>query len=139
MIGLLALVSALVVFRIGMYVGYEQAEYSFHWGDQYHQMFGGPPKGFFGDFFTGDFTDAHGLFGVVLGVKGNDIVLQDKDGTEKIATVTSETIIRHQTQAFPLERIVPQMNLVIIGEPELTGHIEAKMIRVFDGPGMMKR
>ncbi len=129
---LLAFVAVLIVLRIGMFVGYQRAEYSFHWGDQYHQMFGGPAKGFLDDFDGHGFVDAHGLFGEVLEVRGNEIAMRDKDGTEKIVITTPETVIRRQMQTLTLHQVVPQMRIVIIGEPDDDGRVEAKMIRVFD-------
>jgi hypothetical protein len=129
---LIALVAVFVILRIGMFVGYQRAEYSFHWGDEYHQMFGGPPQGFLDDFNGHGFVDAHGLFGDVLGVRGNEIMMRDKDGTEKIVVISPETVIRRQMNNLPVEKITPQMRIVIIGEPEDDGRIEAKMIRVFD-------
>lgn len=125
-VGVLLLVS----FRVGMYVGFRKAAYSFSWGDNYHKMFAGPRRGFFDDFQGKGFMDAHGIFGPVMKIEGDDIVIRDKDQTEKTVDVTSSTVIRRGPDTVPLSDITMNDDVVIIGEPNLLGRIDAKFIRV---------
>ncbi len=125
-----ALLALAIVFRIGMFVGYRKAMYSYDWGDNYHRMFGGPKRGFFGEFEGRGFMDAHGIFGTVLKIDGNTMVIQDKDETEKDVLVGTSTSIRKGNDAVALTNVSSTDRVVIIGAPNPQGQIDAKLIRV---------
>ncbi len=52
----------LVVFKLGTLVGFRKANFSYRWGENYHENFAGPRQGFFKGFNDRDFIDAHGVF-----------------------------------------------------------------------------
>lgn len=131
---LATIILLLAVFRLGMFVGFRKASFSYRWSDNYHQMFAGPRRGFFDDFEGKGFTNAHGIFGSVLRVEPSAIVMKDKDNVEKTVTVSSSTSIRLRNEDIALSRLAPNDRLVIIGEPDDDGEIEAKFIRVFPKP-----
>jgi len=129
-ITLVAMIALLVAFQAGRLVGERRAMFSFRWGQNYHQMFGGPQRGLFGDSQDPGFMDAHGIFGRVLKNEGNDLIIQDKDQIEKTVSISTSTLIRKNTDTILLSGVTPNDNVVIIGEPKENGQIEAKFIRI---------
>jgi len=133
-LAIIVVAGLLIAFRIGMFVGFRKATYSFHWSDNYHQMFAGPRRGFFDDFEGKGFTDAYGIFGSVMKIENNDIVIRDKDATEKTVVTSSATMIRKGRQTIQTSDLTTDDDVVVIGEPDAQGRIDAKFIRVFPRP-----
>jgi hypothetical protein len=127
------LVVLLLVFQLGVFVGFRKASFSYRWGDNYHRAFGGPRGGFLRDFEGRDFVSGHGTAGAIVRIDGNNIIIKGRDGVEKIATVTEGTTVRKGRTAVKLADLKADDRVVIIGAPKDDGSIEAKIIRVFDG------
>ena len=135
-----ALVVLVFVFCVGVFVGTERADFSFKWADQYHRNFAGPQGGFFGDFMGMDreFTNSNGIFGQIMTINNNVLTVKDNDGdnTEKDVLVSDKTTIILQRKNIKLSDLKDDDNIVVIGEPDNTGEIQAKLIRVM--PAMPK-
>ncbi len=133
---LAAIVGLLCAFQAGVFVGFHKANFSYRWGDNYHRMFGGPRRGFFGNHDPQEFTDAHGLFGSIISIDATSslFIIKDKDATEKTVSVTSTTSIRFGRTAEKLTQMSVGDRVVIIGDPNGRGQIEARLIRVFPSP-----
>ncbi|MCX6731373.1 MAG: hypothetical protein NTX55_00020 [Candidatus Parcubacteria bacterium] len=127
-----SIIVLLLVFAAGTIVGFKKANFSFRWAENYHQNFGGPRGGFFGQINGRDFIDAHGVFGQIIKIDGSTIVINGRDNMEKIILTTDKTVING-----------PQMKvndyIVVIGDPNNAGQIEAKLIRLMPAMPMMKR
>jgi len=125
----------ILVFQAGMAVGFRKARFSYQWGENYHKMFGGPRGGFAGDFrrdFEGrDFMNANGVTGAVLKVDGRTFVIRGVDGNEQVVVLTDSTVIRAGRGTVKPEDLTTEDSVVVIGEPDASGQIEAKFIRVF--------
>lgn len=132
LVGILCLIVLLMVFKVGMYVGFRKANFSFRWAENYHRNFGGPPRGFFPDFEGRDFISGHGTAGTVIKVNSNSLVVKDGNGVEKTIVVTDQTTIKKGMITVKLSDIALENHVVIIGTPKDDGTIEAKLIRVFD-------
>lgn len=128
-IGLLSVIVALVIFRAGMMVGFRQAGFSSRWGQNYFQNFGGP-----NDFERGmpnhGLLEAHGSLGTVIKIDPTDIVVQGRDGIEKIILVSDSTMIRRDNDMLKLGDLHPNDTVIVIGSPNENGQIEAQLIRV---------
>ena len=124
------LIILILVFGLGVYVGYRKAKFSYSWGENYEKNF--PKKrGFFG-FMPGDIMNAHGTVGSVSEINGNIIVLKDNDGTQKsILTSSSTTVISRPGTDLKLQDIKVNDAITVIGTPNNQGQIEAKLIRIF--------
>ena len=124
------LIILILVFGLGVYVGYRKAKFSYSWGENYEKNF--PKKrGFFG-FMPGDIMNAHGTVGSVSEINGNIIVLKDNDGTQKsILTSSSTTVISRPGTDLKLQDIKVNDAITVIGMPNNQGQIEAKLIRIF--------
>ncbi len=125
------------VFQMGVFVGYHRASFSYRWGENYHRMFGGPRmfgdarRGFFREFDQRDYTDAHGIFGTLLKIEGNTLIMKDKDDTEKTIVFTTSTVVRAGRDTIQPSALSINQNIVVIGTPNDKGQVEAKLIRVF--------
>ncbi|MBN1325636.1 hypothetical protein JW977_01475 [Candidatus Falkowbacteria bacterium] len=128
------LIILLLVFNIGMNVGFRKAGFSHNWGDNYHRNFAGPRQGFVGDFRNDDFIQSHGVFGQILKIEGKSLIINSIDNSEKVVNLNNDTIIRHFKDAVELSELKVEDYLVIIGEPNETGQIEAKLIRILPPP-----
>jgi hypothetical protein len=130
--GLIGLIAALLIFQLGMFVGFRKASYSFGWGDNYHRVFGGPESGLMRDFVGRDFLNGHGLAGSIVSVDDPDIIIIGNDGIEKTVATTEHTAIVRGRQPIDLSDLFPDDTVTIIGRPEGNGIIFADIIRVLD-------
>lgn len=127
-----AFIILLLVFQVGVFVGFSKARWSFKWGDNYHKNFGGPRNGFLRDFEGKDFVGGHGTPGTIAKIDGNNIIIKDPRGMEKIVTITDKTAIKKGMTDLKFSDLKIDDRLVIIGAPRDDGSIEAQLIRIFD-------
>ena len=128
-------------FSMGVAVGYRKAKFSYAWGENYHRNFGGPRGGFLRnfsqDFMGKDFIGAHGTFGQIIEVKDSELAVRGKDGVEQIVKISVDTDIRRFQDSIQTGDLKTDEFIVVIGEPNDQGQIEAKFIRVMPGPSPM--
>lgn len=131
-LGIGGLAILILVFSLGVAVGTERASFSFRWADQYHRNFGGPQGGFFGDFMgiDNDFTNSNGSFGQIISVGTGSLTVKDRQNTEKIFLVNSQTSIIYQRKNIKFSDLKVNENVVVIGDPNSSGQIQAELIRV---------
>ncbi len=162
---------ALLIFQVGLSLGYHKAEYSGRLGDGYYRMFqggptehvstrcmrgaegtrcstvttsGGPGKGAFmggvdamRDMMKPQYLEAHGAAGEVLRITLPDMVIEQNDGTEKVVTVGDDTIVRKFRSTIKATDITEGSFVVVVGAPDTTGRIAAKLIRIMPDPETM--
>jgi len=132
--GLVAIILLLVVFKVGMDIGFKKAKFSCDWGQNYYRNFAGPAKRFPDNNFIrhDDFMEAHGVYGQIIQINESesDLVIKDAEGVEKIVLVQDDTTIKNFNQTIKLSDLKIDDKVVIIGEPNSEGKIEAKLIRV---------
>jgi len=129
-LGIAAFMLLMLVFGCGVFIGGKRADFSFKWAEAYHRNFAGPRGGFFDNFMSRDFMDANGLFGQIIKVEGQTLTIKSQDNVEKIVIVKSDAAIRRQKDNLKLSDIRAGDNIVVIGEPNNDGQIEAKLIRI---------
>ncbi len=118
-----------LVFGGGMYIGYRKARFSYQWGENYHMNFGGPRGGFMRDFSGKDLINANGVAGQILKIDGSTLVIKGRDNVEKIVVVKDDTVINRFNEVVKLSDLKIDDLIVVIGEPNNNGQIEAKFIR----------
>lgn len=132
--GVFCFIILVFVFKMGMFIGTIKANFSFKWAEQYHRNFAGPEKGFFGDFkddFKGqNFIVSSGVFGQIIKIDGWQLTISGPKDLEKVIIVSNETIIRFLKEDKKLSDLKVNDNIVVIGEANNSGQIEAKLIRV---------
>lgn len=127
----------LVVFTVGMFIGYKKADFSYRWGENYHRNFAGPRGGFMinlGGFPGNDFIEAHGIFGQILKIDGSSLIVNDRGNTEKIVLIKDDTVINRQRENIKISDLKIDDYIVVIGNPNSEGQIEAKLIRIMPAP-----
>lgn len=131
---LLGLILLFVFFRLGYEVGRRKAAFSCGWGKNYHQLFGGPRRGFDHNFDRDEFLDANGTAGAVIKIEGDSLIIKGQNNVEKSVVVSNSTVIRRQLDNLKLSDIKVDDNVVVIGSASSSGQIEAKLIRIFPTP-----
>lgn len=131
----------LFVFKVGVFVGYKKAQFSYRWGENYQRNFAGPRRGFLGDIKRGfgdkDFINAHGTFGEIIKIdtatssEKSILIVKGKDDAEKTIIVSNKTIIVKGRDAVKIDDIKVDAIIAVIGSPNEQGQIEARLIRVF--------
>ncbi len=141
--GIGGIIIVLLIFKIGMVAGFKKASFSYRWGENYHRNFAGPKQGFFNDVVGDDFIESHGVFGQIIEVASSTegtstkvatIIIRGQDNVEKIVIVNKDTVIRRFQDNIMATELKVDENIVVIGEPNDSGQIEAKLIRVFPSP-----
>jgi len=137
---LLIFVVLAVTFGLGTMVGYRKANFSYQWGENYHKNFGGPRDGFMGPMMPrpipgmmgDDFINPHGLTGSIIKIDGTNIIVKGNDNTEKTILLSDKTVIRNGRQDIKASDLKVDDLIVTIGDPNSTGQIDAKLIRIFN-------
>jgi hypothetical protein len=131
-IALLAELILLVgAFSLGVNVGLKKAGFTYSWSQNYPNNFGGrqalisPPPG-------NEFFNPHGLDGIILNADKNTVVIKDEDSTEKTLLISPQTTIRLNFQNLAPADLKTGEEIVVIGEPNGQGQIDAKLIRVLN-------
>jgi len=131
-----------LIFQAGMIAGFRKASFGHDWGDNYAMNFGGPQKGprvigmmggEFGDF--GNLPNAHGAIGKIIKVTlPTMIVLDEKDNTEKVVLIDEKTEIMRMREVINKEDLKIDDHVIVIGTPNSSGQIEARLIRFLPAP-----
>jgi hypothetical protein len=128
------------VFQMGMMAGFRKASFSRDWGNNYERNFGpmhkAPP--FFRD-DIGGLPNAHGAIGKIIKVEYPNIVVLDKDQTEKIITINDQTNILERKEKVGKEVLIIDKYIIVIGSPNESGQIEAKLVRIIPSPEEMNK
>ena len=130
--GVVGLIAILVIFKLGMDIGFKKANFSYQWGENYYRNFAGPAKNFPDNNMMrhDDFMEAHGVFGQIIKIDGSNIIIKDRENTEKIVLVEDDTTIKNFKETIKLSELKTDARIVVIGEPDSAGKIAAKLIRV---------
>jgi len=129
-----ALVIGLLIFQLGMFVGFRKASFSYGWGDNYHRNFAGPRQGFVNDLVGRDFIDAHGVFGTIMKIDLPNLLVKGNNSVEKDIILQDDTVIKRFQETINPGNLKVDDNIVIIGDPNDAGQIEAKLIRIVPPP-----
>jgi len=126
-----------LIFGAGMFIGGMKARFSYRWAENYHQNFGGPREGFFGNlqrapFPPGNFIQSRGSFGDIIKVNDSDFVIKGQGDVEKVILITKDTIIEKEASKVGKEELKIGDRVVVIGSPNDQGQIAAKLIRIFN-------
>lgn len=132
---ILALIVLLGVFQLGIFVGSHKAGFAFKRYELYNgnrEMPGElPSHGPMGLPLPGTF-DPNGAVGSVISNNGKTMVLKGVDNSEKIIIFSSSTEIQDGPNVIQPSDISENKHVVIFGNPDDKGRIEAKFIRILD-------
>jgi len=136
-VGFIIMALFVLVFAFGAWVGGEKAKFSCNWADNYHKNFAGPQNGFgqnWQDMPGGDFINGHGVFGEIIKIDENSLVVGGKENMENIIIINKDTTIQRFRDDIKLTDLKLGEFVVIIGSPNDSGQIEAKLIRIMPPP-----
>ncbi len=133
-IGLTIFVAAVLIFGAGMFVGTMKARFSYRWAENYHRNFGGPQGGFMDDLRmmppNSEFIESYGTFGQIIKIDGSTLVIKGRNDIEKIILIKDDTIIKRGGKTIKPADLKVDEYIMVIGEPNDAGQIEAKLIRL---------
>ena len=130
------------IFQAGMMAGYRKASFSRNWGDNYEKNFGPGPRSshrggmFIEENFKG-MPNANGAIGKIIKVELPNIIVLDKDQTEKVVVINDDTSILERKEKVTKDILTLDKFIVVIGVPNESGQIEAKLIRILPIPEEM--
>jgi hypothetical protein len=128
------LILLLSVFKAGTMVGSRRANFSCHFAENYRVNFGGPKQGPMMGFGDRDFMPSGGVVGEVIKIENSTITVKEANNTEKLVLIKEDTAIRKIRDEIKISDLKIDDFVVIIGEPNKDGQIEAKLIRVMPEP-----
>lgn len=142
LLGIGVVILAFLIFSAGVAVGFHKAAFGRAWGEHYNENFGmGHKGGSKGDMWGGGimgmgdyFPNAHGAIGKIIKIELPNIIVQDKDKTEKVILISGDTQIQKGRVGVPSTDLKIDDFVVIIGTPNEQGVIMAKLIRIFPSP-----
>jgi len=126
--GVAAALILIIVFGAGVFVGQEKARFSFHWGENYYNNFA--PKRPLQMPMDRDLVNGYGSSGQIIKINSNSLVIKDRDGVEKNVLATAQTLIKRGPENLIIADLKVNDEIVVIGSPNSSGQIEAKLIRV---------
>lgn len=130
LIGIIIVV--LIIFSIGVSVGFRKASFGRAWGENYERNFGmRPDRQMFG---KDNFPNAHGAIGKIIKIELPTIIVQDKGNTEKVILIKDDTQIQKMKSVATENELKIDDFVIIIGNPNEEGQIEAKLIRIMPIP-----
>ncbi|MBU0612227.1 hypothetical protein KKA39_01085 [Patescibacteria group bacterium] len=134
--GIGIIVVIILIFSAGVSVGFHKASFGRAWGENYGRNFGMKPGG---PHFLGrdNFPNAHGAAGKIIKKETPIIIVQDKDGTEKIILTNDQTKIQKMQKNIGVSDLKIDDFIVTIGSPNNKGQIEAKFIRLMPFPDFL--
>lgn len=128
-----SIITLLLAFQAGVFVGFHKASMAFHLDERYERAYGEHVRsGPFG-IPSNDFPEAHGTIGRVLSVSLPTIIVEDKN-MEKIVRIASDTAIRKDHDKIDGANITVNDFVVVIGSPNNQQEIAAKFIRLLPPP-----
>ncbi len=139
---LLALGIVLFIFQAGVLVGYKKAFFSCRLGENYYKGFEGrgSPGSFLGNLDPEkNLSNSNGAIGPIIKISLPSIIVTDKDGIEKTIGVTDDTIYRQSNKEISVSDLKVGDFVMIVGNPDDTGNIEARLVRVLPPPPTQKQ
>lgn len=134
LLGIAVLIVFFGAFWLGVEVGERKAQHAFRGSEQYGRMFGNPRGSGRTPFGAPMLPPSHGVFGKVISVSGNSVVVQGPDGLEQNVLVTTSTQIRVGRDQVKIDDIKLNSDIGVFGVPNEQGQIDARLIRVLKNP-----
>jgi hypothetical protein len=129
------LIILFVVFGLGIAVGYDRAGFAAGFDRNYYRIFfGGTPAGPIGMMAPPMPGATHGVVGTVIDVGSSTISVTDQENNEQSVLVSSGTVIRDGDSDSVIGDMAVGDQIAVIGEPDNSGQVEARFIRIISTP-----
>lgn len=123
----------LVVFQLGVMVGYQKASFSYRFGQKYYNAFYGTPRPMMG-MERREFDPSHGSAGKIVKISLPTLVIASPEGEEKVVRLNQETALRKFKETIGQNDLREGDFIVVLGSPNQDSEIEAKLIRIMPLP-----
>lgn len=134
LMGLGIAVIALLIFQAGQIVGYRKARFAGNFGNNFERNFLGPRSGGIKVLFNGGMPGGHGAAGEIITINLPQIIVSGPDNVEKIISVGTTTQIHRFREEIGADDLKTGDFIVVLGSPNESGQIEAKLIRIMPSP-----
>lgn len=129
-------VIVLVIFQAGMHVGFRKASFAGRFGDNYYRTFDNHRMGPSAIGMSRmDFVETHGAAGRIVSINLATLVIEDRDGTEKVVLIKKDTVIRLFRKEITSSELAVGDFVVVIGSPNDQAQIEAQLVRLLQTSG----
>ena len=129
------LVVVLIVFDVGVAVGYRKASFSYGWGNNYYRAFGPMHEGrVMMRAQEGDVLAGNGAAGSIISLKLPTFIIEDQSRIERVVRISDDTLIRQFRDRLSPTDLKERQYVVVIGSPNERSEIEARFIRVLPVP-----
>lgn len=131
-IGVIAV--ALVIFELGIAVGYNEAVFSGNWSMAYMRSFNDRDSIFAPFLRDTDDVNPHGALGEIVKVNLPQILVKGQTSAEQVIVVGSSTIIKEMRNVASTSDLVSGAQVIVIGRPDGKGGVDAAFIRIVPPP-----
>lgn len=136
-------VIALLIFQVGVFVGYHKAGSAYRWGDNYYRAFGErrgmPGMGMMDrNFGLKNFPPAHGVDGEILSISLPNILVEGRDEVERTVNIGDKTLIKKMREDIKPADLKVGDFIVVIGSPDSQSVVNAELIRVMPNFDIMQ-
>jgi hypothetical protein len=136
-IGIGILIIVLGILKMGISIGERRANFTGQFGDNFERNFVGP-HGYMmmgnGNFGGGMMVNGNGAVGEIIGLNLPQLVVSGPDNLEKMVLISSSTTIRQFQENITSAELKIGDFVVVLGNPNTNGQVEAKLIRVMPSP-----
>ena len=125
------LMIAAIIFQAGIFVGFRRVSFGRDWSKNYERNFGPIQHGLGmmgGTYDT--LPNAHGVIGNIINIELPTMIVSGQNGVEKVVLIKEDTIIHLMRENISKDKLALGDDVVILGDPNSQGQIEAKLIRV---------
>ena len=134
LIGLLIFSVLAIVFQICVGFGHRQARFAGQFMNNFEDNFFGPRRGQLDGFEKGRLPSGHGAIGEIVGINLPQIIVSGPDALEKTIVINQTTTIRKFQDNIDQSKLSIGDFVVILGNPNESGQIDAKFIRIMPAP-----
>lgn len=125
------IIVVLGILFVGMNIGERRARFAGQFGQNYERNFLGPRGNMMGGGYFGMMTPGgHGAIGNILSINLPQIIINGPDNLEKTILISASTTVRQFQQNIQSSDLKVGDSVVIIGNPNNSGQIEAQFIRI---------
>ncbi len=129
-IGLALFIGLLLIFKAGVFIGMEKAEYTDQLNARNPQAVQGQRFGMMRGLTDRGMMSSSSTIGVISKIDGTTLTVTEKDGTEKTVVVDDKTIIRKDRAEIQVTDVKTTDQVVAFGQPDQNGNIIATLIHV---------
>lgn len=133
-LALAILLVILLIFQVGVLVGYRRGIFSSDWNSAYDRGMDDPHFIFAPFIHDGDDINPHGTIGQIVSVHLPSLLIKGSTTAEQTITISSSTTLRFMHSTASTADLAPGDQVIVIGEPQQNGTIDAVFIRIMSQP-----